>query len=596
MKRSESSRPIEVTLAELHQLCHRIEQRLLEERDWPLVAGLVSNLIARTEARQDNMRAKVESASDVSATPVVIDAEFTSRDVENQSGANTPEQRPAGGTDGAPSGSGPQPKGKPKGHGRTGAAAYAEKATHVFHKLVGGVIGMICAVCSIGRMVRYREKVIIRVIGQSNFAAEAHHFEQARCNNCHRIVRADGSVDVLVGLGSSYITYDWSACAMLLFLHYFSTTPLKRLDSMHAGWGVPMPDSNLWKLADQCDDLLLPMYRALERYGIAKAESLRIDDTGAEIIETRRRIKAELEALEAAGEPTKDLRTAINATGVYLETKDEKIILFYTGRHHAGEMLDQLLEHRHASSEKLAKVTDGAAKNFDHNHRDKLAEGTCNTHSFLKFRAIKDKYPLEYATVGAIYDKIYENEDEVKRRKLGKIERRDYHREHSKPLMLKLKEFCDEKIRTKTVEPASALWEPVTFVINQWSRLILFCEEPGVPLDTNLVEQQLIIPLRYLAASFNYHTETGAEVGDRAMSLIATARANDVEAVAFLKECLSNHEDLAKRPEHYFPWVVRERLKKSPSAPASSVEARAGPQNSESTARSAPELIRNPDT
>ena len=30
---------------------------------------------------------------------------------------------------------------------------------------------------------------------------------------------------------------------------------------------------------------------------------------------------------------------------------------------------------------------------------------------------------------------------------------------------------------------------------------------PGVPLDTNLIEQALIMPVRYLAGSFNYKTE-----------------------------------------------------------------------------------------
>ena len=88
--------------------------------------------------------------------------------------------------------------------------------------------------------------------------------------------------------------------------------------------------------------------------------------------------------------------------------------------------------------------------------------------------------------------------------------------------------FSGDKLKAKLVEPNSALWEPLTFIINQWPRLTRFYEEPGVPLDTNLVEQKLIIPVRYLAASFNYQTETGAEVGDRMMSLIATARMRSV--------------------------------------------------------------------
>jgi len=90
--------------------------------------------------------------------------------------------------------------------------------------------------------------------------------------------------------------------------------------------------------------------------------------------------------------------------------------------------------------------------------------------------------------------------------------------------------------------------------------LTLFCEVPNVPLDTNLIEQALIMPVRYLAGSFNYHTQDGAAVGDHLMSIIATARAHGVEPVAYLTECLRCNEDLASRPDHYLPWAYKERL------------------------------------
>jgi hypothetical protein len=89
---------------------------------------------------------------------------------------------------------------------------------------------------------------------------------------------------------------------------------------------------------------------------------------------------------------------------------------------------------------------------------------------------------------------------------------------------------------------------------------------PGVPLDTNLVEQALILPVRYFAGSFNYHTDDGVVVGDHAMSLIASARANDVDPVAYLTECPGCHEDLPQRPEHYLLWVHRERIEKTDAA------------------------------
>ena len=50
---------IDVSLDELYQLRGRIDRQELEAGDWPLVGGLVSKLIGRTEARQKRMLAKL---------------------------------------------------------------------------------------------------------------------------------------------------------------------------------------------------------------------------------------------------------------------------------------------------------------------------------------------------------------------------------------------------------------------------------------------------------------------------------------------------------------------------------------------------------
>ena len=210
-----------------------------------------------------------------------------------------------------------------------------------------------CEACGIGRVSRYREKRIVVIKGQPLFGAETHHFEQGRCKLCGAILRAPGTRGVSDGLGSGYITYDWSACAMLLVMHYFAGMPFKRLEALQASWGIPMPDANQWHLADVSEDLLRPLYKALERYGIQNALALRVDDTGSKVIELQREIAAERAALEALGKSTKDLRTGINATGVYLDTTQGRVLLFFTGRHHAGEIVDQLLEHRHAAQPSL---------------------------------------------------------------------------------------------------------------------------------------------------------------------------------------------------------------------------------------------------
>lgn len=326
---------IEVTLDGLRGARQRIERRELEPDDWPLFGALVDKLIRRAEGQQARMLAKLAAAEADKATdpsePVLeaepsetadgsgIDDASSTQDppTDNAVIAESSAEDPQDDADGE---TGTSESKKSKGHGRHGADAYSSNATHYFHGLVG-VIGLLCEACSAGRMGRYRQKRVIRIVGQPLFAAEIHHFEQARCKICGRIVRASCPPDALEGVGSSYINYDWSACAMLIVMHYFGGLPFKRLESLHEGWGIPLPDANQWQVVDESDDLLLPLYRAIERYGVEQATSLRIDDTGSMVIAIQRQIQAEIAALERVGESTKDVRTGINATGVYLETQ-----------------------------------------------------------------------------------------------------------------------------------------------------------------------------------------------------------------------------------------------------------------------------------
>jgi transposase len=577
-RQGQATERYETTLAALHGLRKRIDEGCIEREDLPLLGALVQEKIQQTESRNERqhqrMLAKL-ARSDTGGVSSRGDEEpdrpsgtdgGTGEEAESGGARSGPEANASNGelesaNDDAAAGAGGdagESDKKAKGHGRNGASAYT-RARHFFHTLAKGVVGSECENCRCGKMHPYRVKITIHVSGQPLFDAALDHHEQARCRECGHIIRASGPERE--GLGSDYIRYDWSACAMLMVMHYFAGAPFKRLESLHAGWGIPLPDANQWEVVSAADDLLLPLYRALERHAVQRATAFRVDDTGSMVISLKKEIEAEIAALERLGKSAKDVRTGINATGFYWETAEGPIILFYTGRHHAGEMVDELLRHRQLSNPRLIKSTDGASKNFDHEQAEKVIESTCNAHALLKFRDLKDKHPIEYAEVASLYKQVFDNDDQAGALGLRPDERMLHHRQHSKPLMEKLKKLCEEKLKSKLVEPNSPLWQPLTFIVNQWERLTRFYEVPGVPLDTNLVEQALIIPVRYLAGSFNYQTADGALVGDRAMSLIATARANGIEPVAYLTECLRCHVDLAARPEYYLPWVYRERAR-----------------------------------
>jgi transposase len=563
------SQRIDISLEGLQQLLDRIERQQLEPQDWPLVSALVLSLFQREKGKVERLLAQLlaqqaaAGASPTSGSPAPDGAGTSAASQQPEPGesskgphqgeslANDPPPAPSSGADAGAK--------TPQGHGRNGAQAFTG-AKNFFYKLAQGIVGSLCEACKKGRLKRYRDKVIIRVVGQPIFGAEIHRAERARCLVCGKVITASTMPSGLEDGIGKHVIYHWKACAMLLVLHYTSGQPFKRIESLHQGWGIPFSDANQWEVVSQSIGYLLPLVNTLEQHGVQRGLNLRIDDTGSMVVELQRQIVAECDAAKALGLSLDEIRTGINATCARLETPEGTVILFFTGRHHAGEMIEQLLKHRSVNSGKIVKITDGASKNFDHGQEDKVIEAVCNAHAFLKFHDVKEQFPAEYALVGEAYHHVFKNDALTRERKMSPDERLAYHQKHSLPWMEKIKQLCSEKIENRLLEPRSPLWKPVHFVINQWQRLTKFLEVPGVPLDTNLVEQELITAVRYLAASFNYQTSNGSKAGDAAMSLIATARANDVEPVAYLAYCLENHADLEQHPEKYLPWVYRETV------------------------------------
>ncbi len=210
---------IDVTLEGLHQLRERIDRQQLEGEDWVVVGALVSTFIARTEARQARLRAKAaqqaaqEKAKQTAAGPV--NDVGHSPDADATAATGRVERARSRGTRarGSPPGMASRParirRSRIRRRRATVATAPTPSATrrkHV-HTLAAGIIGAICALCGVGRVFRYRDKVIIRVVGQPIFAAVRHHFEQGRCRLCGAIITAEGSEPVLQGgIGTSYIT------------------------------------------------------------------------------------------------------------------------------------------------------------------------------------------------------------------------------------------------------------------------------------------------------------------------------------------------------------------------------------------------------
>ena len=75
------------------------------------------------------------------------------------------------------------------------------------------------------------------------------------------------------------------------------------------------------------------------------------------------------------------------------------------------------------------------------------------------------------------------------------FERLQYHQEHSKPIMDELHDYLENQLESKQVEPNDSLGKAIKYMIKHWYELTQFLRVAGAPLDNNILERALKIPI-----------------------------------------------------------------------------------------------------
>jgi hypothetical protein len=155
---------------------------------------------------------------------------------------------------------------------------------------------------------------------------------------------------------------------------------------------------------------------------------------------------------------------------------------------------------------------------------------------------------------------VYRADALARERGMSKDERLRLHQAESGPIMERLEKWLKAQLAEHRVEPNSGLGQAVGYMLKRWDKLTLFLRKPGAPLDTNIVERALKVPIRYRKNSLFFQTESGAAGGDLFMSLIETCWLNGINAFAYLVALLSNTARLAKCPSDWAPWNYQTTL------------------------------------
>jgi transposase len=534
----EQGQRVEVDRARIEALLGRLRPHLSDE-DNDLLNGVLATLYALTHALE-KATCSLKQLREMVFGPK---SEKTKRVVGKVCGSKPAESNQSQGKGGESAGQQETQKQRPKGHGRNGAKDYTgatvQFIAHPLHKSKEP-----CPDCLRGKLYPMTATPFIHLTGHPPISAHLYEFERLRCNCCGKIFSASPPE------GMPLEKYHPSAIVTVSLTKYSLGLPFNRLEGFQANLGVPLPSSTQWEMVDHMCRTAHPAYEVLCRRG-ANAELFHNDDTGARILS----ILKEIEECAARGEPLE--RTGTFTTGIVALAEGRRIVIFRTGRKHAGENLTDILKQRTVRTVPM-QMCDGLDRNVPKECETILAN--CLVHGRRQFVNVSEAFPQEVKHLLDELATVYRNDADAEKNGLSPEERLRFHQEKSGPAMERLHAWLEDLLEGKQVEENSGLGKAIKYMLKRWERLTLFLRVPGAPLDNNCVERALKFAIRNRKNAMFYKTERGALVADVIMSLIATCAMNGVNAFHYLMALLQHPDQVARTPADWLPWNYQRAL------------------------------------
>ncbi|MGH9460908.1 MAG: IS66 family transposase, partial [Vicinamibacteria bacterium] len=341
--------------------------------------------------------------------------------------------------------------------------------------------------------------------------------------------------------------YHPSVDAVLSVMRYALGMPHHRLAQWQKWAGIPLSPSTQYERVEEMANAVFPVFRHLETIA-ANRPLLQSDDTGARILTLLKENKTR----------APDERTGIFTTGMVARDFDgalPPIVLYSSGRRHAGENVDRLLKKRTEDAGDVIHMADASSMAPSSSRR---ITANCMTHARRYFFEAYAAFPEHCERVLEDVATIYQHDE--KTRGMDPLRRLSFHQQHSRPVMESLYDWIEAQFRERLVEPNSRLGKAFSYVKNHWQGLTRFFKVPGVPLDNNETEQELKPAQRHRKNSLFFKTQAGAEVGDVLLSMIRTSVKNNVDPVDYLTAIATHAAEVRLSPESWLPWTYRTTL------------------------------------
>ena len=356
--------------------------------------------------------------------------------------------------------------------------------------------------------------------------------------------------------------YSPSALASIITQKFDMGVPYGALHKLQDLVGVPVPASTQANKIKEHETVFNAIYNELTFNG-ANADIIGFDDTRIMI----------LKGEELAGGKFKE-KNGHGSVYVCKNIANNKVVIIYDlSFKHGGIYLEELLKSRIKNFESLICICDGLPCYTPYAPKGAI-NSNCNVHGRRNF-VYENIAEADFFSIKIIenYKLIYKNEKDCVGQEMTAKQRLKYHQENSLVLMQNTIDLC--KFMVKDVndpllpdirkellipehvipcEPNSDLFSHAKYILRREKALTSFLRTPGVPLDTNNVEQMVKAIIEVRKKGYFFQTENSAVFSGKILSIIETAQANKINSFEYIEFIIQNEKEVIESPKKFLPW------------------------------------------